>query len=225
MEQNNYDATLIKYEKTLKENYLPAFKNLITTEPSALLGKIQKIKLVGDEVVATAPIGLSGGFGFGAEGQATPSAGNVMYERFKTNAKDMYVNIALSVKAVRLTGTAGAMVNALNAEVKASYETAKWNIGRALFGNGTGVLANVTAVNGKEITVDDTKFVKEGLIIDLYAEGAETSTTTARILGVNRATKTVTLTREKLQVLVQSLTPLLQRFTALKRLPILSFHL
>ena len=189
---------LITFEKALKENYLPVWRNQLGVEPSALLGKIKKVPLVSNEIVASAPIGLSGGFGFGAEGQATPEAGNVKFDRFKTNAKDMYVNIAISAKAVRLTGSGGAMANALDTEVKASYETAKWNVGRSLFGNGTGVLANTSAVAeaGLTIAVDDTKFLKEGLIIDIYAEGANAPQSNGkgrRIVAVDRANKTITI--------------------------------
>ena len=193
MEQN-----LITFEKALKENYLPAWRNQLGVEPSALLGKIKKVPLVSNKIVASAPIGLSGGFGFGAEGQATPNAGNVKFDRFETEAKDMYVNIAISAKAVRLTGSGGAMANALDTEVKAAYETAKWNVGRSLFGNGTGVLANISALSsaGLTITVDDTKFLKEGLIIDIYADGAtapQTNGNGRRIVAVDRANKTITI--------------------------------
>ncbi len=193
MEQN-----LITFEKALKENYLPVWRNQLGVEPSALLSKIKKVPLVSNKIVASAPIGLSGGFGFGAEGQATPNAGNVRFDRFETEAKDMYVNIAISAKAVRLTGSGGAMANALDTEVKASYETAKWNVGRALYGNGTGVLTTISALSaaGLTITVDDTKFLKEGLIIDIYATGATTPQTNGkgrRIVSVDRAKKTITI--------------------------------
>ena len=189
---------LITFEKALKEHYLPVWRNQLGVEPSALLGKIKKVPLTSNKIVASAPIGLSGGFGFGAEGQATPEAGNVKFDRFETTAKDMYVNIAISAKAVRLTGSGGAMANALDTEVKASYETAKWNVGRSLFGNGTGVLANVSALSdaGLTITVDDTKFLKEGLIIDIYADGATVPQTNGkgrRIVAVDRANKTITI--------------------------------
>ena len=162
--------TLKTFEKALKENYLPVWKNQLGVEPSAILSKIKKVPLKSDKIVATAPIGLSGGFGFGAEGQATPAAGNVQFERFETRAKDMYVNICISAKAVRLTGSGGAMANALDTEVKAAYETAKWNTGRSLFGNGTGILTNIEALDvaGNTITVTDTTYVKEGLIVDVY---------------------------------------------------------
>ena len=93
---------LITFEKALKENYLPAWRNQLGIEPSALLGKIKKPKLTSNKIVASAPIGLSGGFGYGAEGAATPEAGGVRVERFETEAKDMYVNVVISEKLLSL---------------------------------------------------------------------------------------------------------------------------
>lgn len=188
---------LITFEKALKENYLPVWRNGLTTEPTALLGKIKKVPLKSNKIVATAPVGLSGGFGFGAEGLATPAAGGVKFERFETNAKDMYVNIAISTKAVRLTGSGGAMANALDTEVKAAYETAKWNVGRSIFGNGSGILTTSEAVsNSNTIKVADVKYMKEGLIVDVYATGAsepQEKGKGVRIVAVNRTENTITI--------------------------------
>lgn len=188
---------LLTFEKALKENYLPVWRNRLTTEPTALLGKIKKVPLKSNKIVATAPVGLSGGFGFGAEGLATPQAGGVKFERFETNAKDMYVNIAISTKAVRLTGSGGAMANALDTEVKAAYETAKWNVGRSLFGNGSGILTTSEAVsNSNTIKVADVKYMKEGLIIDVYKSGAsipQEKGKGVRIVAVDRANNTITI--------------------------------
>ena len=185
--------TLSNMEKALKENYLPVWRNGLTTEPSPLLSKIKKVPLKSDKIVATAPIGLSGGFGFGAEGMATPAAGRVQFERFETRAKDMYVNIAISAKAVRLTGSGGAMANALDTEVKAAYETAKWNVGRSLFGNGDGVLSKCTCDGTNVITVEDAKFMKEGLIIDIMNDD-KVHKAGIRILAVDRVGKKITVT-------------------------------
>ena len=188
---------LLTFEKALKENYLPVWRNGLTTEPTALLGKIKKVPLKSNKIVATAPVGLSGGFGFGAEGLATPQAGGVKFERFETNAKDMYVNIAISTKAVRLTGSGGAMANALDTEVKAAYETAKWNVGRSLFGNGSGILTTSEAVsNSNTIKVADVKYMKEGLIVDVYKSGAsipQEKGKGVRIIAVDRANNTITI--------------------------------
>ena len=186
------------FEKALKENYLPAWRNQLGIEPSALLGKIKKPKLTSNKIVATAHIGLSGGFGYGAEGAETPAAGGVRVERFETTAKDMYVNIVISEKAVKLTGSSGAMANALDTEVKGAYATAKWNVGRSLFGNGTGILTTTKALGaaGNTIQVDDVAYLKEGLIIDIYATGGTTPQANGagrRLLSIDRANKTITI--------------------------------
>ena len=190
-----------KIEKALKENYLKVWRNQLNVEPSPLLSKIKKVPLVSNKIVATAPIGLSGGFGFGAEGQATPASGNVQFERFETTAKDMYVNICISAKAVRLATGAGSMVNALDTEIKAAYETARWNTGRSLYGNGTGVLTTISALTdaGNTITVADTSYLKEGLIVDIYkgtvasATAASVPVSTRRIRSVDRDNKKITV--------------------------------
>ena len=185
------------YEKALKEVYLPLWRNQLGVEPSALLSKLRKKPLKGDNIVAAAPMGLSGGFGFSREAQNTPAAGGVRFERFTEHAKDMYVNVCISVKATRLTSSAGAMADALDTEVKAAYETAKWNVGRSLFGNGTGILTTTSACTGSnEITVADTKNLKEGLIVDFYATGSTTPIATGkgrRITAVDRANNTITI--------------------------------
>lgn len=189
---------LITFERALKENYLPAWRNQLGIEPSALLGKIKKVKLTSNKIVAAASVGLSGGFGYGEEGKATPAAGGVRFERFETNAKDMYVNIVISEKAVKLTGSSGAMANALDTEVKGAYAAAKWNVGRSLFGNGTGILTTTKALSsaGNTIQVDDVSYLKEGLIIDIYATGGSTPQSNGagrRLLSIDRANKTITI--------------------------------
>lgn len=182
--------TLQTFEKALKDNYLPAWNNMLSTEPSPLLGKVKKIPLKSDKIVASARIGLSGGFGYGAEGAATPASGAVRMERFETRSKDMYVNICISQKAVELGTDSGAMANALKTEIDGAYETAKWNVGRSLYGNGTGVLTSTQAVNkvADTLELDDLKNVKAGLIVDVYEGNALKDT--VRIIDIDRAAKT-----------------------------------
>lgn len=185
------EQNLKTMEKALKEYYLPVWQNQLNTEPSAFLSKIQKKTLESDIIVSSAPIGLSGGFGYSEEGEETPDAGNVRFERFRTRAKDMYVNIAISNKAVNLTKSGGSMADALNTEVKAAYETAKWNIGRSLFGNGTGKLANVTAQSSgasATVEVDSVKYLMEGLTVDIY-NNSEDKKHTSRIKSIDRVDK------------------------------------
>lgn len=187
---------LLTFEKALKENYLPVFNSLINTDPSAFLAKIKKIHLASNIIVGGAESGLSGSFGFSAEGLPTPESAPVPFSRFTLNAKDMYVNVEISQKAISLTKSSGAMANALDTEIKAAYEAAKWNIGRALFGNGSGILANIskTTASQKVFEVDNIKYLKEGLLIDLYETSSdEPYEAGLRIISIDRVNKKVTI--------------------------------
>ena len=195
--------TLLTIEKALKENYLPLWNNQLGITPSALLAKIKKVPLKGDKIVAAAEVGLSGGFGYGAEGQATPTAGGVIFERFETRSKDMYSNVVISEKTVALAnGNAGSIAPGLHSEMKGCYAAADWHVGRSLFMDGTGVLTKISALTeaGTTITVANTKYLKEGIIIDIY-EGDPTNVAAAvqangkarRIKSIDRKNKTITL--------------------------------
>lgn len=190
--------TLTTIEKALKENYLPAWNNQLGIEPSALLSKIKHERTTSDIIVAAATVGLSGGFGFGAEGAATPTSGAVRVENFKEKTKDMYVDIAISQKAVKLATGSGSIINALDTEIDGAYKTAKWNVGRALFGNGEGVLTTFTNMGSASttVTVADTSKLKEGLIVDFYNKNGTSPQTNGagrRILAVDRANSQITI--------------------------------
>ncbi len=189
---------LTKLEAILKDKYQPALTNQINTEPSPFLEKIKKVTLTNNTIKCAAPVGINGGFGFGAEGVGTPKAGAQRYTRFEIDAVDMYVDLQISNKTIELASSnASSMINALDSEIKGSYAAAKWNIGRALFGDGTGKLATVTAATaqgtGTVLTLDSVKRVIEGLSIDLYDEDGTLASGNGghRIISVDRANKTV----------------------------------
>lgn len=175
-------------EKALKECYLPAWQNQLYIEPTVMLEKIKHENALSDKITAAAELGLSGGFGFGAEGAATPEAGRVMFEKFVTNTKDMFVNVVISDKAVKMSGTSGSIFNLLDTEIKAAYATAKWNVGRAMFGNGSGKLTEVVAQSSATaaVKIKSHKLVKEGLIVDFYNTSGSLIAKGLRILAVDR---------------------------------------
>lgn len=191
-------------EKALKDYYLPAWQNQLYIEPTVMLEKIGHENVMSDKITAAAEIGLSGGFGFGEEGLATPKAGRVMFERFTTRTKDMFVNVVISDKAVKLSGSSGSMFNLLDTEIKAAYAAAKWNVGRSMFGDGTGKLADVVAQSSKSknVKIKSHKLVKEGLIVDFYTtSGATAAQAGLRIVAVDRKADsdgyfTITLDKE-----------------------------
>ncbi len=168
---------LTNIEGILKDKYQPALANLINIEPSPFLEMIRKEPLTNNTVRLAAPIGINGGFGFGSDGLNTPKAGEQRYIDFEVKAVDMYVDIGISHKTVTLgASNTSAMINALDAEIKGSYAAAKWNLSRALFGDGSGKLTDFY-IHGveptNEISVEDTSKLIAGLTVDFISSGKE----------------------------------------------------
>lgn len=111
---------------------------------------------------------------------------------------EIFDTIEISDKVLTL-GTDNEAINLLLNEVQGIKDSAVWNIGRSLFGNGKGVLCNVSALSsaGNTITVDSVKHLKEGMKVDFYAENAAVGSTPAhtgkRILGIDRKNKKITI--------------------------------
>lgn len=189
---------LTKIESILKDKYQPALANQINIEPSPFLEMIRKENLTNNTVKLAAPVGLNGGFGFGAEAAATPKSGEQRYLNFELNAVDMYVDVQVSHKTMTLgSSNVSSMINALDAEINGSYAAAKWNLGRALFGDGSGILAHfpdIPNTTSNVLSLDDTSRVIEGLIVDVYFDGETTPKKAGcRITKVDRVNKTITL--------------------------------
>lgn len=195
---NTNKINLADLEKIAREQALPALDNQISQEPSPLLEKIGKPTLTSSKIDVITTVGINGGFGFGAETKDIPESGGQIYDRFVLPAADMYGTIEISNKALTL-GVGDKGVNLLLNEMQGIKDSAVWNIGRSLFGNGKGVLCNVSALSsaGNTITVDSVKHLKEGMKVDFYAASAEVGSTPAhtgkRILGIDRKNKKITI--------------------------------
>ena len=199
MEQN---MTALMLDDILKEQYLPAFRNQITTEPSPFFAQIKKEALTGEIIKAGAPMGLLGGYGAGKEGGPTPTAGRQKYQGFMSYAKDLYLELIISNKTLKLATSKGAILDAVHQEMVAAFNTASWHMGRQTYGDGTAKLANIVSVSGKTAIVDDTRNLIEGIAIDFYNEGAtpdnDPVATARRIETIDRQTKTITFDGEAL---------------------------
>lgn len=186
----------------LKDKYLPAFRNQIGIRPSPFLEMIKKTNATNDTVRAVASFGHNGGVGFGVDGSDTPVSGPQMYKDFEIGLRNLYCNIEISDKTIKLaTKSESSMIDALDREVRSAFDATNWNLGRALFGDGSGKLCNIpdTSTGGSStVTVDSVKNLKEGMIVDFYAGGKTTPNAKAlRILSIDRANKTVTVDRSE----------------------------
>lgn len=188
-------VTLSSAENALKTVYLGVVANQLNINANPLLGKIkQSTKDVwGKEVRKLAPYGINGGIGAGSEDGTLPKAAGNNYVQFVSELKNLYGKIELSDKAIRASqNSAGAFVNLLNDEMEGLIKASSFNFGRMLFGDGTGLLATVTAFDEttKAITCDSVKNLIEGMVIDTYTSNAKAEAKSGvRIKYVDRVNK------------------------------------
>lgn len=196
----NVAQDMIAIQSVVKEIYLPYMNNMLNVEADPFLAKIPKAPMQGEGVFG-ARIGVAGNVGMSEERAPTPISKAPLYSRMKFAPKDGYVELAISHKAVQLGRNSKAtMVDAVADYMTASYEAAKWNTARMVYGNGSGVLAKITkAASGtNKVTVDAVNNVIVGLTVDVhtYADGQPTLTTAnekVQIIAINPATNEITL--------------------------------
>lgn len=191
---NTNKINLADLERIAREQGLPALDNQISKEPSPLLEKIGKPALTSSKIDVITTVGINGGFGFIAKNKDIPENG----ECFCLDVVEMCDTIEISNKDLIL-GVGDKGVDLLLNEMQGFKDLAVWNVGRSLFGNGKGVLCNVSALSsaGNTITVDSVKHLKEGMKVDFYAANAAVGSTPAhtgkRILGIDRKNKKITI--------------------------------
>lgn len=165
-------------DKALKELYLGAVREEIRVGSDPLSSRIMQdtTHIVGaTDIVREFAVGVSGGVGAGTESGALPTAGKTAYEKIFTDTKNLFGTIKLTDKVIKAVKgpNAGSFINVLSREVESMTKTAKWNLGRQLYGDGTGKLM-VAKANGTTSTVieavstDSVRFMLAGLRVDLH---------------------------------------------------------
>lgn len=124
--------------------------------------------MCGKEIRKAAKYGINGGVGAGDETGTLPTASSVSYLQFVATLKNLYGQIEISDKAIRASADGqGAFTDLLNSELTDLLNASKFNLGRMLYGDGSGKLATITDVEGK--TVDSTRNLAPGLLVDVYS--------------------------------------------------------
>ena len=190
-------VTMTSADKALKTLYLGAVSEQLNTEVNPLLSAIKQTTtdVWGKEVRRVVKYGINGGIGAGDEDGDLPSAGGNNYEQIVSTLKNLYGTIEISDKAVRASQSdAGAFVNLLNAEMEGLVKASTFNFGRMLYGDGSGVMATITAVSGTTLTVDSVKNLAVGMRVEIYnSGGGKTTGGIRRIVTINPDKKTVVL--------------------------------
>ena len=189
-------VTLQSAENALKTVYLGAVTDLLNTRINPLMSKIEQTTqdVWGKEIRKAARFGLNGGIGAGTEDGA-PRANPNNYLQFVASLKNLYGQIEISDKAIRASADErGAFTDLLNAELEGLLEASRFNLGRMLYGDGTGRLATITATGGAgsgRFTVDTAINLIEGLTIDIFTNAGAPMITGARITSVDRDTNEI----------------------------------
>lgn len=194
-------VTLTNADKALKTFYLGVLADQLNVGVNPLLAKIGQTgaDVWGKEVRKLAPYGINGGIGSGSETDSLPLSGGNNYAQFTLTLKNLFGRIEISDKAVRASqNSAGAFVNLLNAEMDGLLKASKFNFGRMLYGDGSGLIATTVenvASSNDTVTVDSVRALMEGMTVDVYnsSDVKDTSLSGARILGIDRDSRTVKL--------------------------------
>ena len=194
-------VTLETAEKALKSVYLNVVADQLNVGVNPLLAKIEQTSsdVWGKEIIKLVPYGINGGIGAGTETGELPTPAANNYDRFKLELKNLYGTIELSDKAIRASqSNTGAFVNLLNAEMEGLLKASKFNLGRMLYGDGSGTLAICKGQGSSTnvISLDSVRNVMEGMVVDVYSKtgGAVYSDLKGvRIVSVDRVNNAITL--------------------------------
>lgn len=189
-------VTLQNAENALKSVYLGAVTELLNTKVNPLLTKIEQTTadVWGKEIRKAASWGLNGGIGAGAEDGDLPSAKSTNYIQFVTTLKNLYGQIEISDKAIRASADGrGSFTDLLNAELQGLLDASKFNLGRMLYGDGTGFLSFIDPKDASnKYAVTKPHNLIEGLVVDTYASDGNITNRALRIAGVDRDSKKIT---------------------------------
>ena len=194
-------VTLSNANNALKTFYLGVLANQLNVGINPFLAKIEHTSadVWGKEIKKLAPYGINGGIGSGRETDSLPQVGGNNYAEFTLGLKNLYGQIELSDKAIRASqNSVGAFVNLLNAEMEGLLEASKFNFGRMLYGDGTGMITQTTSdVTGNAIPVESVKCLMEGMTIDVYTPDGmkNTEISGSRIDSIDRVYKTIYISK------------------------------
>ena len=132
----------IKYEK-LSEN--------VYNSANVLLGRVKKsYDFTGKQLNIAIPQSFSGGVGSGK----LPKPNRANYGEAQITSKKMYAVVQIDREIIKAAlNDEGAFVRATKEVVKKGVESFMRNLSRALFNDGSGIIAEVASVSGQEITL------------------------------------------------------------------------
>ena len=185
-------VNLTNADNALKSYYLEAVSEQLNNNVNPFLAQIKKTSenVWGKEVKQLAIHGLNGGIGAGTEDGNLPTARGNKYTQFTSTLKNLYGTIEISDKAIRASeNNSGAFVSLINQEMDGLLKASSFNLGRMLFGDGSGKLAEVIEVDENNVfELNTVSPFMEGMIIDFRDDEGELieGATAREVVEVNR---------------------------------------
>ncbi len=193
-------VTLSTADKALKSVYLGVVTEQLNTNANPLLGKINQssANVWGKEIRKVVSVGINGGIGAGDETGKLPTTSSRKYLEFVSTLKNLYGAIEISDKAMRASQhSSGAFVNLLNEEMESLIKASSFNLGRMLYGDGSGTVARPVSadVGDTEFAVDSVKNLMEGMLVDFVdpGNGIIEACSNNRIISIDRYSKKITV--------------------------------
>ncbi len=177
-------------DNALKSFYLDAITKEIDDKGSVFLSMIEKTSanVTGKDVKKIIKTGLHTAVGAGSETGDLPYGDSNSPIVLTAPLKNIYGTIEISDKAIRASGNnEGAFVNLLNDEMDTLIKSAKYQLGRMLFGDSTGKLATVVRVSGNNIQIKDAVALQAGMYVDLWSADDELIKNNCRIMSINNS--------------------------------------
>ncbi len=196
-------ATLTTLDPILKEVYGPRIENQLNDEVTAL----KRLERTSEGVVETVggkyvdfPIKITRnhGIGYRAEGEQLPAANKPGYSEVHVSLKYGYGHGQITGQAMELAEkNYQAFASALDESMDDLKVGLAKDSGRIAYGDGTGLLASITADGGtdNQVVVDTTQYLEEGMVIDIRVRSTGDTTagaTNRTITAINDTTLTVT---------------------------------
>ena len=169
-------VNLTNADSALKSYYLDAISNQLDNNANPFLAAVKKTtdNVWGKDVKKLAIHGVNGGVGAGTEDGDLPAARGNRYAQFTSTLKNLYGTIEISDKAIRASeNNSGAFVSLLNAEMDGLLKSSAFNLGRMLFGDGSGVIGVVSEVEDGNVYLESVVNFIEGMVIDFRTDEGE----------------------------------------------------
>lgn len=190
--------SLSTMDRVLRSVYLDAVAQNLNRNTGLFYNKIEKssANVYGKEVVATCAFGINGGVSAVQETADLPVSTYTDYLNLRANLVNIYGNVEFSDKLVRISGKgASTPVDIINTELENLLYSAKFNLRRMLFQDGSGVLATITSIpsaGSTYLVVDDTRNLAKGMIID-GMNGDSVMFQGYRIVSIDKGAKKIKL--------------------------------